>query len=112
MNPLTFVIVNLAVVALIHTGAMKVEVGILTQGMVIALYNYMSQILVELVKMANLIISMTKAAACADRVAKVMQMESDQKNGSHEANALRGEVEFRNVSARYAGAAEDSLEQI
>ena len=112
MNPLTFVIVNLSVVALINLGALKVEQGILTQGMVIALYNYMSQILVELVKMANLIISMTKAAACADRVANVMQLESDQKNGSISADSLRGEVEFQNVSARYAGASEAALERI
>ena len=67
MNPLTFVIVNLAVVILVQVGAWKVEGGILTQGLVIALYNYISQILVELIKMANLIITMTKAAAAGRR---------------------------------------------
>lgn len=112
MNPLTLVFVNLAVVILIRIGALKVYDGILTQGLVIALYNYMTQILVELVKMANLIISMTKAAACADRVAGVLEIESSQKNGSLSAEQLRGTVEFGNVTAKYKGAAEPSLEGI
>ena len=112
MNPLTLVFVNLAVVILIRIGAVKVYDGILTQGMVIALYNYMTQILVELVKMANLIISMTKAAACADRVAGVLEIESSQKNGKIDGSAIKGNVEFRNVSAQYKGAAEASLEHI
>jgi len=112
MNPLTFVIVNLAVVALIRVGAFKVEQGILTQGLVIALYNYMSQILVELVKMANLIISMTKAAACAGRVAGILSIESDQMDGQCKPESVRGQVEFRDVTAKYAGAAEASLEHI
>jgi len=112
MNPLTFVIVNLAIVILIHAGALKVEAGILTQGLVVALYNYMSQILVELVKMANLIITMTKAAACAGRVQSVLDMEEGQKNGTEDASTLAGKVEFRNVTAKYEGAAEASLERI
>ena len=112
MNPLTLVLVNLAVVLLINIGAGKVYDGILTQGLVIALYNYMSQILVELVKMANLIISMTKAAACADRVAGVLEIESSQKNGTLPSDGLKGAVEFRNVTAAYSGAAEPSLEHI
>ena len=112
MNPMTLVLVNVAVVVLINIGAVKVQQGILTQGLVIALYNYMTQILVELVKMANLIISMTKAAACADRVANVLDLESSQKNGTESAEQLCGAVEFRNVSAKYQGAAEASLENI
>ena len=112
MNPLTLVFVNLAVVILIWIGAVKVYDGILTQGLVIALYNYMTQILVELVKMANLIISMTKAAACADRVAGVLDIEYAQQNGTLDASGIRGSVEFRNVTAKYAGAAEPSLERI
>ena len=112
MNPITFVIINLAVVILVQVGAVKVEHGVLTQGLVIALYNYMSQILVELIKMANLIISMTKAAACANRVADLLDMESDMENGSRSAEAITGAVEFRNVTAQYAGAGEPSLEQI
>lgn len=110
MNPITFVIVNLAVVILIRVGALKVDGGLLTQGLVIALYNYMSQILVELIKMANLIITMTKALACADRVASILDIQPDQENGDAAIEA--GSVEFRNVSARYDGAAEPSLEAI
>lgn len=112
MNPLTFVIVNLAIIMLIHIGALKVDGGILTQGLVVALYNYMSQILVELIKMANLIITMTKAAACADRVQSVLQMESSQKNGNHSADSVTGSVEFCNVTAKYERAAEASLEKV
>jgi len=103
MNPLTLVLVNLAVVVLIRIGAWKVETGILTQGLVIALYNYMSQILVELVKMANLIISMTKAAACASRVCAVLDITCDQENGQLIPEAIQGRVEFRGVTALYAG---------
>ena len=112
LNPVTFVMVNLAVIILIQVGAVKVDRGILTQGMVVALYNYMTQILVELIKMANLIISMTKALACANRVRAVLDMESSQENGALEASALRGAVEFRNVTAKYKGAGEASLEKI
>ena len=112
MNPLTFVIVNTAIVILIQVGAIKVQGGILTQGLVVALYNYMSQILVELIKMANLIITMTKAAACANRIAGVLDMEPDQKNGSQRKPDAMGCVEFRNVAAKYEGAAEPSLEGI
>lgn len=111
MNPLTFVTVNLAVIVLVYVGAVKVDGGALTQGLVIALYNYMSQILVELVKMANLIISMTKAAACASRVASVLAIEEDQENGKTK-KEIRGAVEFCNVSAKYAGAGAHSLENI
>ena len=112
MNPLTFVIVNLAVVILIQIGALKVYDGILTQGLVVALYNYMTQILVELVKMANLIISMTKAAACAGRVQSVLELKDTQENGTVDASELVGSVEFRNVTAKYEGAGEASLEGI
>ena len=112
MNPLTFVIVNLAIVILIETGAWKVYDGILTQGLVVALYNYMSQILVELVKMANLIITMTKAAASASRVQSVLETEQTQENGTADAAALQGRIEFKNVTAKYAGAGEASLEDI
>ena len=112
MNPVTYVVINLAVVLLVRIGALEVESGILTQGLVIALYNYMSQILVELIKMANLIITMTKAFACAGRVANVLALESTQENGSRSAQTLEGQVEFRNVTAQYAGAGQPSLERI
>ena len=112
MNPVTYVIINLAIILLVRVGALKVDGGILTQGLVIALYNYMSQILVELIKMADLIINMTKAAACAGRIARVLELENDQENGSRGAEELRGAVEFRDVTAKYAGAGEPSLEHI
>ena len=112
MNPVTYVIINLAVVLLVRIGALKVESGVLTQGLVIALYNYMSQILVELIKMANLIITITKAVACGNRVQTVLELEPDQKNGTINAADVRGAVEFRSVTARYSGAAEPSLEDI
>ena len=111
MNPVTFVMINLAVILLVKIGAVKVEYGVLTQGLVIALYNYMSQILVELVKMANLIITMTKAVACANRVQTILDLEQDRAEGKS-LDKIRGEIEFRDVSARYAGAAEASVEGI
>ena len=111
MNPITLVIINLAVVMLVRVGALKVESGILTQGLVIALYNYMSQILVELIKMANLIISITKAVACGNRIQSVLELEPEQENGMETCEIL-GQVEFRDVTASYAGASEPSLEKI
>lgn len=111
MNPLTYVVINLAVVLLVKVGAIRVQQGILTQGLVIALYNYMSQILIELIKMANLIISVAKAVACGNRISAVLKLESDQENGTDEGK-LSGDVEFRDVSAAYAGAASPSLEHI
>lgn len=111
-NPLTFVAVNLAVVILIHVGALKVDGGILTQGLVIALYNYMSQILVELVKMANLIVSIGKAIACGNRLSAVLDMESAQKDGAISAESIKGVVTFDDVTAQYSGAAHPSLENI
>ncbi len=112
MNPVTLVVINLAVVILVKVGAVKVEHGILTQGLVIALYNYMSQILVELIKMANLIITLAKAVACGNRLSAVLKLESDQRDGEEQANKLSGDVEFRDVTARYAGSASPSLEHI
>ena len=112
MNPVTYVVINLAVIVLVQVGAVKVDGGILTQGLVIALYNYMSQILVELIKMADLIINMTKAAACGDRIARVLELENDQSSGSRSAESYCGAVEFQDVTAKYAGAGEPSLEHV
>ena len=112
LNPVTFVIINLAVVLLVKQGALRVEQGILTQGLVIALYNYMSQILVELIKLANLIITMTKAAACGSRIAGILVLSPEQKSGSRPCDDIRGEVDFADVTACYAGASEPSLEHI
>lgn len=111
MNPITFVMINLAVVILVYVGAIKVQSGVLTQGLVIALYNYMSQILVELVKMANMIITLTKAVACGNRLADVLDLSCDQKNGKNQ-KPISGSVEFRDVSAHYANAGHPSLENI
>ncbi|MBR5522586.1 MAG: ABC transporter ATP-binding protein [Akkermansia sp.] len=112
LNPMTFAIVNLAVVALVRDGAWKVQDGILTTGLVIALYNYMSQILVELIKMANLIVSITKALASAGRVAAVLDIQPDQTEGEWKPESLRGAVAFEDVTAHYEGAGEPSLERI
>ena len=112
MNPVTYVVINLAVVILVKVGAVKVEHGVLTQGLVIALYNYMSQILVELIKMANLIITLAKAVACGNRLSVVLGLESDQQDGEEQAEKLSGDVEFQDVTARYAGSASPSLEHI
>lgn len=114
MNPLTFVIINLSIILLIHFGAIRVEAGILTQGAVVALYNYMSQILVELIKLANLIINITKSIACGRRIEKILETEAGQADGI-EKNGFDGykyAVEFRNASLIYPKAAEKSLDNI
>ena len=111
MNPVTYVIINLAAVALIWVGAVRVDTGIITQGAVVALLNYMSQILVELIKLANLIINITKALACANRVQAVLDTESSLTSPQ----ALTGSVEnedrvtFQNVGLTYKGAGDASL---
>ena len=114
MNPLTYVVINAAVILLIHTGALRVDSGVLTQGEVVALYNYMSQILVELVKMANLIILLTKAWACGDRIGRVLSITSSQQDGVKDFPdaASRGSVEFDHVSLQYKSAGDDSLTDI
>ena len=84
MNPLTFLVLNLAIVLLLHTGALRVNSGTLSQGQLIALYNYMSQILVELVKLANLIVTLTKSAACARRIAGTLAVSSSQQDGTRQ----------------------------
>ncbi|MBQ3490111.1 MAG: ABC transporter ATP-binding protein [Clostridia bacterium] len=113
MNPITCLVVNLAIVALIYTGAIRVEAGILTQGIVIALYNYMSQILVELVKLANLIITMTKAAACAGRIEHILE-EGGKTPERAESNEKKDDfaVTFSHVSLAYENASEESLSDI
>ncbi len=110
MNPLTYVLINAAIIWLIWAGAVRVDTGLLTQGEVVALYNYMSQILVELIKLANLIITITKSAACANRIAGVFEIRSSAVNGSRTEVAPDVEtVRFDNVNLRYHGAAGDSL---
>lgn len=110
-NPLTYVLVNLALAALLWSGALRVDGGALTQGQVVALVNYLSQILVELVKLANLIVTITKAIACAGRIESVFEVQpSMQEASASKPFAFSGEaVRFENVSARYQGAGDDSL---
>lgn len=110
MNPVTYVIINLAIIWLIHTGAVRVEAGILTQGAVVALYNYMSQILVELIKLANLIINITKSIACGNRIQAVLDIKPDLESGNSYCN--EGSVEFDHVNLRYKNAGADSLSDI
>ncbi len=113
MNPLTYAILNIAIVALIWKGAVCVNTGTLTQGEVVALYNYMSQILVELIKLANLIINITKSIACGNRIEQVLEIEpSVTDGGTAEGKENAPAVEFKDVSLRYKGAAENSLSGI
>ncbi len=115
MNPVTYVIINLATAWLIYTGAVRIDIGVLTQGQVVALLNYMSQILVELIKLANLIIQVTKAWACGDRIADILKVEPDMEDGTLGAEALGDSdtaVEFRNVSLTYEEDAGEALENI
>ena len=113
MNPMTYVLINVAILLLIHTGAMQVSRGDLTQGEVVALYNYMSQILVELIKLANLIISITKALASASRIADVLDISPTENMGTlTEGKNTEVAVEFKNVSLSYKGSGEPSLEGI
>lgn len=114
-NPLTFIIINFTILVLIHTGAVRVSLGTLSQGQVVALYNYMSQILVELIKLANLIISVTKAMACFNRIQDVFHIESSMKEGTKTVAAAGNTtpaVEFKNVSFTYAGGGDHAVENI
>jgi ABC-type multidrug transport system fused ATPase/permease subunit len=116
MNPVTYIIVNIALVVLLYTGAIRVDAGIITQGAVVALVNYMSQILVELVKMANLIIQLTKALACAKRVEAIFDKKPSMKNGLNKSentnNNTSEAINFENVGLTYSGAGDESLSDI
>ncbi len=113
MNPLTYVILNAALIALIWSGAWRVEGGFITQGAVVALVNYMSQILVELIKLANLIINMTRSLACAGRIAGVLETEPGMAGGTSEGPAdAEALVAFEDVAVTYPGAGAPSLEGV
>ena len=121
MNPLTYIIINLAIVYLIWTGAVQVDRGILTQGQVVALYNYMSQILVELVKLANLIVTLNKAMASANRISEVFAIESSMADGTKELKTVTQDLEgaeeqpyihYDHVCLTYSGSKEESLTDI
>lgn len=115
-NPVTYLIVNVATIALIYTGAVRVDNGFITQGQVVALVNYMSQILVELIKLANLIVTITKALACANRVADVFEITSSQEAVEKLSPACKEDeeiaVRFEHVGLTYRNAAEESLTDI
>ena len=119
MNPLTYVMINLAVVVILNTGAVQIHLGNMQQGDVVALVNYMNQILIELVKLANLIIQVTKAMACAERVASVLNVEPEMEFSCPENNAKNRktgtsdeEVAFDHVSFTYGGAGAETLSNI
>ena len=114
MNPVTFVLINLAIIWLVYTGALRVEAGLISQGAVVALYNYMSQILVELIKLANLIINITKSVACGNRIQSVFEIQSTLAEADHAPQPVSSPyaVEFSHVSLRYANAGGDALTDI
>ena len=120
MNPVTYIIINIALVILLWTGAVRVDNGIITQGAVVALVNYMSQILVELVKMANLIIQLTKALACAKRVEGIFGITSSMENGAFDREDIenindgdeKAAIIFDHVSLTYSGGGDESLTDI
>lgn len=119
MNPVTYVIINMSIIALIYIGAIRVDQGIITQGAVVALYNYMSQILVELIKLANLIISVTKSVACGNRIQSVLEIESSMsypetisEEALNDMTKSQYAVEFRHVNLLYKNAGANSLTDI
>ena len=113
MNPVTYVIVNLGIAALIHFGAIRVDAGDLTQGQVVALVNYMSQILVELIKLANLIITMTKSIAAGRRVAEVFAMQPSIAFRDEAVQPKDGaRIVYTDVSMKYEGSREDAIEHV
>ena len=113
MNPITFVIVNLALIVILYSGAIKVDTGTLSKGDVIALTNYMSQILVELVKLANLIVLMTKSVASADRIDNILSMEPDMVEGTQDVNPDSDvAVAFKDVTLTYQGDQNAALNHI
>ncbi len=120
LNPMTFVLINAAVIILIHIGAVKVEAGILTKGEVVALYNYMSQILVELIKLANLIVLLNKAIASGDRINDIFGIVPDIDNGHPADRAAEADKEkddgaficFEHVSLRYSETGDEALSDI
>ncbi len=118
MNPITYVIINVGIIALIWVGAIRVDLGIISQGAVVALVSYMSQILTELIKMANLIVSITKSLACANRIQSVFEITSSQemvKNDKEETIEIEEnepQLQFNHVSLTYSQAGEESLSDI
>ncbi len=111
MNPLTFLLINIATIVLIKTGALQVNSGAIGQGDVVALYNYMAQMIIELVKLANLIVTINKGVACAERVSAILDIKSSMtyKNDSSARKSDNGTIRFDNVSFKYANASENAI---
>jgi len=112
MNPLTYAIINAGIIVLLHVGAIQVDAGVLSAGSVLALYNYMLQILVELIKLANLIITVTKSFACAGRINEVLDMQPALTHGEPEKAESGHFIEFKDVSVNYNGAEANALEGV
>lgn len=112
MNPLTYVIINVAIIVLIYEGGVRVDAGDLSQGQVVALYNYMSQILVELIKLANLIVTVTRSFACASRIENVFKLQNSLQHSDNTVKANGYAVCFDHVSLKYNGSSEESLKDI
>jgi len=110
MNPLTYAIINIAIIVLIKRGAISVYEGLISQGAVVALYNYMSQILIELVKLANLIVTVTKALACASRIEATLETKPSLVYGTEKITS--GDVEFKNVSCKYKNGGAEAVSGI
>lgn len=115
LNPLSYVVINIGIALMIWKGALQVEAGVLTQGAVVALYNYMAQILEELIKLANMIINLTKAVACGNRIQDAFEMKSSQSYPQEtmgEADPKAPQVVFENVSLKYSTGGEEALMNI
>ncbi len=117
MNPLTYAVINVAIIVLLYVGAIKIDGGSLTQGQVVSLYNYMSQILVELIKLANLIITVTKSFACAGRINEILEMQPNLIHGTPSQSEDTQDnkvpfIEYKNVSVNYGNAQVNALEGV
>lgn len=116
MNPLTYAVINAAIIILLYVGAIKIDGGTLSQGQVVSLYNYMSQILIELIKLANLIITVTKSFACAGRITEILDMESESVHGWQTVEKVADKgvpfIEYKNVSVNYGDAQVNALDNI
>ncbi|MBR4726407.1 MAG: ABC transporter ATP-binding protein [Clostridia bacterium] len=112
LNPLTVILIDLAVAVLIYAGAVRVDRGLLTQGAVVALYNYMAQILIELIKFANLVITITKSVACARRIGTVLELPVERQTGSVTNGAGNDAIRFDHVTFAYENAGEATLRDV
>lgn len=112
MNPLTYAVINVAIIVLLYSGAIEFDAGALDRGQVVALYNYMSQILIELIKLANLIITVTKSFACAGRINEILDMRSTLKRGEGSAEESSHFIEYKNVGVNYSNSPINALEGV